>query len=148
MANLNNEQALAQEERQEEVASLARAWDELDNRVWRERRVEDAKREKEEKTAAEIAADDQETAAALTAWAIIRKSERHSRAAYAFENGIMPGPWGPEKIKDELIELADAMEMETQRQLDRLENDPAEVRRILGKNKKQGENENGERSGE
>ncbi len=129
------------------LTSLDRALAKLDDETWARKeaisRSAAAKKRAAAKTAAEIVAEDLEDAAAMSAWEIVRKSRRHSVAAYAFEHGTMPGPWNKEKVAVELEKLADAVESEAQRQKARLADDPDEVQRILGKkNKTEGGKEN------
>ncbi len=125
------------------LTSLDRALARLDDEAWERKeakaRAADAKRKAEAKTAAEIAAEDLEDAAAMSAWEIVRKSRRHSIAAYAFEHGTWPEHWSKEKINAEVEQLADAVELEAQRQKARLADDPDEVQRILGKAKEKKE---------
>ncbi len=132
-----------------EITAMDRALARLDDEAWERKKASsrsaDAKRKEEEKTAAEIVAEDLEDAAAITAWEIVRKSARHSIAAYAYEHETWPGPWSKEKVAAELEKLADVVELEAQRQKARLADDPDEVQRILGKkNKTEGGTKNAE----
>ena len=122
-----------------EITALDRLWDRLENKAYERKRAEtrsaDAKKKAEKKATAQIEAEDLEDASLLVAWEIVRKSRRHSIAAYAYEKKTWPTAWSKEEIAVAVEKLADAVEMESKRQRAKLANDPAEVQKILGKSK-------------
>ncbi len=122
-----------------EITALDRLWDRLENKAYERKRAEtrsaDAKKKAEKKATAQIEAEDLEDASLLVAWEIVRKSRRHSIAAYAYEKKTWPTAGSKEEIAVAVEKLADAVEMESKRQRAKLANDPAEVQKILGKSK-------------
>ncbi len=156
MANLNNVQARAQESRQD----MLDRWDREDGKV----PASDIKK----KAAAQIAEEDLSTAADMAAMQVLLSTMNPShQAAYNMAHAKDPGmkkvreqfessePGSKERISlasmfgDDSVatmeKLYEDFDMESKRQRSRLENDPAEVQKILGKeNKTEGGTENAE----